>query len=155
MLVGIALAAVVALVIGLPALRIRGPFLAVTTLAFAVTAGSYFLEDRYFPWFIQDSITRPTLWDRIPLDENWKMYYFALGRAAARARRRVQPATIAHRTRADRRPRQPARRREREHRLDASSSSSRSCISGAHGRVRRRRVRRAPGGIFTGSFDPR
>jgi branched-chain amino acid transport system permease protein len=79
MLFGIALSAIVALVIGLPALRISGPFLAVTTLAFAVTAGSYFLEDRYFPWFIQDSITLPVLFDRIPLDENWKIYFFSLG----------------------------------------------------------------------------
>lgn len=82
MLVGIGLSAVVALIIGLPALRISGPFLAVTTLAFAVTAGSYFLEDRYFPWFIQDSIRPPVLFDRIPLDTNWKVYYFCLGALA-------------------------------------------------------------------------
>jgi branched-chain amino acid transport system permease protein len=79
MLVGIALSALVSLIIGLPALRIRGPFLAVTTLAFAVTAGSYFLVNRYFPWFIQDRIEPPPLWDRIPLDTSWKVYYFALG----------------------------------------------------------------------------
>ncbi len=78
MIVGIVLSAVVALIIGLPALRISGPFLAVTTLAFAVTSGSYFLEDRYFPWFVQDSIKAPLLWGRIPLDENWKVYYFSL-----------------------------------------------------------------------------
>jgi branched-chain amino acid transport system permease protein len=82
MLVGIALSGVVALIIGLPALRISGPFLAVTTLAFAVTAGSYFLEDRYFPWFIQDSIKTPVLWNRIELDANWKVYYFALAALA-------------------------------------------------------------------------
>jgi branched-chain amino acid transport system permease protein len=79
MLVGIALSATVALIIGLPALRITGPFLAVTTLAFAVTSGSFLLEDRYFPWFIQDSIRSPVLFDRIPMDENWKVYYFSLG----------------------------------------------------------------------------
>jgi branched-chain amino acid transport system permease protein len=83
MLAGIAVSAVVALIIGLPALRISGPFLAVTTLAFAVTSGSYFLEDRYFGWFIiTDSLKPPRLWNRILLDENWKVYYFALGALA-------------------------------------------------------------------------
>ena len=79
MLAGIAVSALVALIIGLPALRISGPFLAVTTLAFAVTSASYLLEDRYFPWFIQDSIEAPTLWERIPMDASWKVYYFCLG----------------------------------------------------------------------------
>jgi branched-chain amino acid transport system permease protein len=79
MIAGILVSAVVALIIGLPALRISGPFLAVTTLAFAVTSASYLLEDRYFPWFIQDSIERPTLWERIPMDTSWKVYYFCLG----------------------------------------------------------------------------
>jgi branched-chain amino acid transport system permease protein len=78
-LAGIVVAALVALVIGLPALRIRGPFLAVTTLAFAVTSATYFLEDRYFPWFIQARITRPVLLDRLPLDRPWQMYLLCLG----------------------------------------------------------------------------
>lgn len=75
---GTVVAALVALVIGIPALRIRGPFLAVTTLAFAVTSSTFFLEDRYLPWFIESSIKRPVLWNRLPLDENWQMYLFAL-----------------------------------------------------------------------------
>jgi ABC-type branched-subunit amino acid transport system ATPase component/ABC-type branched-subunit amino acid transport system permease subunit len=40
-------AAAVSLVIGLPALRIRGPMLAVTTLAFALAAESWLLEQRW------------------------------------------------------------------------------------------------------------
>jgi branched-chain amino acid transport system permease protein len=75
---GVIVAAFVALVIGLPALRIRGPFLAVTTLAFAVTSATFFLEDRYMPWFIESSIPRPVLWNRISLQENSQLYYFAL-----------------------------------------------------------------------------
>ncbi len=75
---GVAVAAAVALVIGLPALRIRGPFLAVTTLAFAVTAANFLLVERYFPWFIQRRIERPVLFNRFPLDESWQMYYLAL-----------------------------------------------------------------------------
>jgi branched-chain amino acid transport system permease protein len=76
--IGMVVAALVALVIGLPALRIKGPFLAVTTLAFAVTAANFLLVERYFPWFIERRIERPVLWNRIPLDEGWQMYYFTL-----------------------------------------------------------------------------
>jgi branched-chain amino acid transport system permease protein len=75
---GVIASSLVALVIGLPALRVRGPFLAVTTLAFAVTSSTYFLEDRYFPWFIQSDISRPKLWGRLPLDHPWQLYLFAL-----------------------------------------------------------------------------
>lgn len=78
MLAGVVVAAAVALVIGLPALRIQGPFLAVTTLAFAVTAATYFLEGRYFPWFIEDRIDRPALWGRLPLEQEWQMYMLSL-----------------------------------------------------------------------------
>jgi branched-chain amino acid transport system permease protein len=77
-LAGVVVAALVALVVGLPALRIRGPFLAVTTLAFAVTSATYFLEDRYFPWFIETRIQRPVLLDRLPLDRPWQMYLLCL-----------------------------------------------------------------------------
>ena len=75
---GIVCSALVALVIGLPALRVRGPYLAVTTLAFAVTSSTFFLEDRYLPWFIEGDIVRPTLWSRLPLEENWQVYLLAL-----------------------------------------------------------------------------
>lgn len=71
-------AAVVAVVIGLPALRVKGLFLAVTTLAFAVTAETYLLQHQYFPWFIERRIVRPALWDRLSLRENWQQYYFCL-----------------------------------------------------------------------------
>jgi branched-chain amino acid transport system permease protein len=78
MLAGVVVAAGVALVLGLPALRIRGLFLAVTTLAFATTSGSYFLQGRYVPWFIESRIPRPTLFGRIPLETDREMYWFAL-----------------------------------------------------------------------------
>ncbi|HYZ92143.1 MAG TPA: ABC transporter permease [Actinomycetota bacterium] len=70
--------AVVALIIGIPALRISGPFLAVTTLAFAVTSRTFFLEDRYLPWFVQERIERPVLWERFPIALDWQFYYFSL-----------------------------------------------------------------------------
>ena len=73
-----AVGALVALVIGIPALRISGPFLAVTTLAFAVTSRTFFLEDRYLPWFVQEQVDRPVLWERFPIALDWQFYYFSL-----------------------------------------------------------------------------
>lgn len=67
-----------ALVVGLPALRIRGLFLAVTTLAFAVALDSYFLNPNNFPSFVQSDVSRPILWQRFDLSEQLTMYYFVL-----------------------------------------------------------------------------
>ncbi len=75
---GAIVAAVVAVIIGLPALRVRGMFLAVTTLAFAVTTETYLLQQRYFPWFIEKRIRAPALWGRLSLTEGWQQYYFCL-----------------------------------------------------------------------------
>jgi branched-chain amino acid transport system permease protein len=78
MLAGIVVSGLVALIIGLPALRIRGPFLAVTTLAFAVTSSTYFLSYKYMPWFVQSRMDRPTLWNRITIDSDRRIYYMCL-----------------------------------------------------------------------------
>lgn len=153
MLVGIALSAVVALIIGLPALRISGPFLAVTTLAFAVTAGSYFLEDRYFPWFIQDSIRAPVLWDRIPLDENWKVFYVCLAGLAI-------ALVAAHNLRRSRTGR--ALIAVRDNQLAAESVSIDTTklkliafvVSGALAGFAGSIYALQQNGVFTGSFDP-
>ena len=75
---GVLFAAAAALLIGLPALRIRGLFLAVTTLAFAVTAETFFLEDRYVPWLIETRIDRPALWGRFSLAESWQQYFLCV-----------------------------------------------------------------------------
>lgn len=75
---GVAFAAAAAMLIGLPALRIRGLFLAVTTLAFAVTAETFLLEDRYVPWLIETRIAQPALWGRFPLSTGWQQYYLCL-----------------------------------------------------------------------------
>jgi branched-chain amino acid transport system permease protein len=68
----------IALLVGLPALRIRGLFLAVTTLAFAVALDSYFLNPNNFPDFIPSGVDRPTLWGRFNLESEWMMYYLTL-----------------------------------------------------------------------------
>lgn len=78
MLAGVVVAGAVSLVLGLPALRIKGLFLAVTTLAFAVTSSTFFLQQRYVPWFIEPRIERPTLLGRVPLETDRQMYWFAL-----------------------------------------------------------------------------
>jgi branched-chain amino acid transport system permease protein len=75
---GVAFAALAALLIGLPALRIRGLFLAVTTLAFAVTAETFLLQHRYVPWLIETRIAQPALWGRFPLSTSWQLYYLCV-----------------------------------------------------------------------------
>lgn len=75
---GVLFAAGAAVLVGLPALRIRGLFLAVTTLAFAVTAETFLLEDRYVPWLIETRLAPPALWGRFPLSEGWQQYFLCL-----------------------------------------------------------------------------
>ncbi|MGI8493379.1 MAG: ABC transporter permease [Acidimicrobiales bacterium] len=71
--------AVVALLIGLPALRIRGPFLAVTTLAVALALDQYFLNQNNFKQFIpSDRIGRPLLLRRFDLNNFYEMYLCCL-----------------------------------------------------------------------------
>jgi branched-chain amino acid transport system permease protein len=47
-------------------------------LAFAVTAETFLLQDRYLPWLIETRIERPALWNRLSLDEAWQQYFFCL-----------------------------------------------------------------------------
>ncbi|HEV7536290.1 MAG TPA: branched-chain amino acid ABC transporter permease, partial [Acidimicrobiia bacterium] len=56
-----AFTAAFAVVVGLPALRIKGLFLAVTTFAFAVAVRSLLFEPRYFGWLLPKAVERPTL----------------------------------------------------------------------------------------------
>lgn len=51
--------AAAAVLVGLPALRIQGLFLAVTSLAFAVIAQSILLDPRWFGFLVQSRVTRP------------------------------------------------------------------------------------------------
>jgi branched-chain amino acid transport system permease protein len=67
----------VATLLGLPALRIRGLFLAVTTLAFSVIASSVLLSDRYFGWLIPENVPRPKL-VFISLADERAFYYTCL-----------------------------------------------------------------------------
>ncbi len=75
---GVLISGLVALLIGLPALRIRGPFLAVSTLAFALTASTFILQPRHLPWFVTERFDRPVLWGRVTLEQDWRLYVIAL-----------------------------------------------------------------------------
>ena len=73
--------AVVAVVIGIPAVRIRGPFLAVATLGFAVACNSYFLNAEFFPWLVPgryDRVTRPVLFGKFDLENEHTYFYIVL-----------------------------------------------------------------------------
>lgn len=75
-MLGAALAgAAVAIVLGLPALRIRGLYLAVTTLGFAVVMSTFVLDIKRFPALVQEKLTRPQLG---PIDFNDERAYFYL-----------------------------------------------------------------------------
>lgn len=49
----------VSVLLGLPALRIKGLFLAVTTLAFSVVTSTVVLNRQYFGWLLPDTVNRP------------------------------------------------------------------------------------------------
>ncbi|HZT64990.1 MAG TPA: ABC transporter permease [Acidimicrobiales bacterium] len=79
--VGVVVAAAVAVILGLPALRITGQFLAVVTLAFAYTAQYFFFvqPSKLFSWWIPSQmITRPALFGRIGIDSDRQIYYVCL-----------------------------------------------------------------------------
>jgi branched-chain amino acid transport system permease protein len=73
-----AVGAVSAALLGLPALRIPGLFLAPVTLGFAVAVSSFALNTQYFPSFVPTHILRPVLFGRFDLAEPRKFYYFCL-----------------------------------------------------------------------------
>lgn len=70
--------AVVAVIVGLPALRRRGLELAVITLAFALAMTAYFLNPSFFDWVPDTRIDRPPLFGQISIDSATGMYYLSL-----------------------------------------------------------------------------
>lgn len=71
--------ALMALLVGLPALRIKGLFLAVTTLALAVALDQYFLNQATFPsWIPLNGVPRPLLLQRFNLNDEYQMYLVCL-----------------------------------------------------------------------------
>jgi branched-chain amino acid transport system permease protein len=94
--------AAAAVVVGLPALRMPGLYLAVTTLAFAITVQLYFLSPQYFGGVLPapgQSIVRPYLYGRYSLAGDRAFYYACLAVLAvcllsARALRRGRTGRI-------------------------------------------------------------
>jgi ABC-type branched-subunit amino acid transport system permease subunit len=70
--------AAAAMVIGLPALRIRGLLLAVVTLSFALATSSYLLSPTYQDWLPNQRFERPLIFGRIALDTEDRYYYFTI-----------------------------------------------------------------------------
>ncbi len=66
-----------AVVVGIPALRIKGLFLGVTTFAFAVAVHSMLFNERYFGWLLPKSIDRPTLFF-FDFEDERSMYFLSL-----------------------------------------------------------------------------
>jgi ABC-type branched-subunit amino acid transport system ATPase component/ABC-type branched-subunit amino acid transport system permease subunit len=70
--------AVLAVIVGVPALRIRGAYLAAVTLALGVAVNNFFLNPTYFPNIIPQQFTRPVLFGRFDLASNKAMYFLCL-----------------------------------------------------------------------------
>jgi len=76
--------ALVAVIVGLPAVRIQGLFLAVTTLSLAGATQFYFLKRNYsfgnliLPSSGNSRVNRPVLWERIDLAPERNYYFFCL-----------------------------------------------------------------------------
>ncbi|HWW54315.1 MAG TPA: ATP-binding cassette domain-containing protein, partial [Acidimicrobiales bacterium] len=89
----------VALVVGLPALRVRGLYLAVTTLAFAVAVDSFFFNPANFSSALPHGVARPVLWKRFDLHSERALYFVCLGALAfavicARGIRQARPGRV-------------------------------------------------------------
>ncbi|HEX2850331.1 MAG TPA: ABC transporter permease [Acidimicrobiales bacterium] len=79
--VAAAVAGGVAILVGLPALRIRGLFLAVTTLAFGLAITGVLFNDRYFGWMLAKDVKRPTL-VLLNFEDERSMYYLCVAALA-------------------------------------------------------------------------
>ncbi|MEO8266551.1 MAG: ABC transporter permease [Ilumatobacteraceae bacterium] len=80
LLIGGCAGGAVAFAVGVPALRLRGLYLAVTTFALALATEQWLLSDRFFGWFPKgDSrFERPPLFGRIRLDTPTRYYAYSL-----------------------------------------------------------------------------
>jgi branched-chain amino acid transport system permease protein len=72
--------AVTAFAVGVPALRLRGLYLAVTTFAFSLAVQSWLLNDRFFGWFPRADrrFPRLPLFGRIDISTPTRIYAFSV-----------------------------------------------------------------------------
>ena len=72
-----ALTGAFAVLVGLPALRIKGLFLGVTTFAFAVAVPSALFSEKYFGWLLPDAVERPKLF-LLDFDDERSMFFLCV-----------------------------------------------------------------------------
>ena len=72
--------AVAAFAVGIPALRLRGLYLAVTTFAFGLSVEYWLLSDRFFGWFpaSDERFERPPLFGRIDVSTPTRFYIYTV-----------------------------------------------------------------------------
>ena len=104
MVAGGAAGAAVALLVAIPALRVSGQLLAVTTLTFAVAVDQFFFNPTNFPWLVPGAFDRPVLFQRWDMREDRTLYLvglalvvFSVVVARNLARGRTRRTTIATR----------------------------------------------------------
>ena len=79
LLIGAIAGGVAAFIVGLPALRLRGLYLAVITLVFALSVTSWLLNDRFFSWVPGSKrVVRPPLFGRINVETPTRYYVYVL-----------------------------------------------------------------------------
>ena len=69
---------VTAVLVGLPALRVKGLFLAVTTLGFGLATSNWLLSPRFFDFVPRSRIDRLPLFGKIDLNSPTRIYYVCL-----------------------------------------------------------------------------
>ncbi|MGH9235639.1 MAG: ATP-binding cassette domain-containing protein, partial [Acidimicrobiales bacterium] len=78
LVVSMVVGALLAALVGLPALRLRGLYLAVTTFAFALATTSFLLNDDYFGWVPTERIQRAPLLGGLQVESESAVYYLSL-----------------------------------------------------------------------------
>lgn len=80
LLIGGVAGAATAFAVGVPALRLRGLYLAVTTFAFALATEAWVLNDRFFGWFpaAEQRFERPPLFGRFGIDSPARYYAYSV-----------------------------------------------------------------------------
>ena len=84
LLAAIAIGALTATIVGVPAIRIPGLFLAAATMAFAVPVSTFLLNSSYFPKLVPQRLARPAVLQRFDLKDPLAFFFLcALALAAA------------------------------------------------------------------------
>ncbi len=80
LLIGGVAGALAAFAVGVPALRLRGLYLAVTTFAFALATDAWLLNDRFFGWFpaAEQRFERPPLFGRFGIQTPARYYAYSV-----------------------------------------------------------------------------